>query len=85
MAKANISLKGGKWRKALSRLAQDKKIVVRAGVLKGAKTTDGKSVATYAAYNEFGAVVRVTPKMKAFFRHRFGVNLKKGAHSCAGH
>ena len=46
-------------------------------MLEGAKTTDGKSVATYAAYNEFGAVVRVTPKMKAFFRHRFGINLKK--------
>lgn len=51
----NISIKGGdKWRKALSRLAQDKVIKVRAGVLEGAKTTDGKSVATYAAYNEFG-------------------------------
>ena len=52
---ANISIKGGdKWRKALSKLAQDKVIKVRAGVLEGARTTDGKSVATYAAYNEFG-------------------------------
>lgn len=77
---ANISIKGGdRWRKALSKLAQDKVIKVRAGVLEGATTTDGKSVATYAAYNEFGAVVRVTPKMKAFFRYRFGVNLKKDA------
>ena len=78
MAKANINITGGdKWRKALSKLAQDKTIKVRAGVLEGAKTTDGKTVAQYAAYNEFGAVVRVTPKMKAFFRYRFGVNLKK--------
>ena len=77
---ANISIKGGdQWRKALSRLARDKVIKVRAGVLEGAKTTDGKTVAQYAAYNEFGAVVRVTPKMKAFFRYRFGVNLKKDA------
>ncbi|MBD5417368.1 MAG: hypothetical protein HDR50_06860 [Desulfovibrio sp.] len=75
---ANISIKGGdKWRKALSKLAQDKVIKVRAGVLEDAKTTDGKLIAQYAAYNEFGAVVRVTPKMKAFFRHRFGINLKK--------
>lgn len=75
---ANISIKGGdKWRKALSRLAQDKVIKVRAGVLEGAKNGEGKFVAQYAAYNEFGAVVRVTPKMKAFFRHRFGINLKK--------
>lgn len=52
---ANISIKGGdKWRKALSKLAQDKTIKVRAGVLKGAKATDGKTVAQYAAYNEFG-------------------------------
>lgn len=75
---ANISIKGGdKWRKVLSRMAQDKAIKVRAGVLEGATTTDGKTVAQYAAYNEFGAVVRVSPKMKAFFRYRFGVNLKK--------
>lgn len=78
MAKANISIKGGdRWRKALSRLAQDKKIMVRAGVLEGATTTDGKSVAQYAAYNEFGTVIPVTGKMKGFFRHQFGVNLKK--------
>ena len=75
---ANISIRGGdKWRKALGRLAQDKVMKVRAGVLEGATNTEGKSVAQYAAYNEFGAMVRVTPKMKAFFRYRFGVNLKK--------
>ena len=52
---ATISIRGGdKWRKALGRLAQAKIIKVRAGVLEGATTTDGKSVATYAAYNEFG-------------------------------
>lgn len=63
---ANLSIKGGdKWRKALSRLAQDKKIMVRAGVLEGAKTTDGKSVATYAAYNEFGtATIPPRPFMR---------------------
>lgn len=77
---ANISIKGGdQWRKALSKLAQDKTIKVRAGVLEGAKNTEGQSVAQYAAYNEFGAVIPVTPKMKAFFRHRLGVNLKKRA------
>ncbi len=75
---ANISIKGGdKWRKVLGKLAQDKVIKVHAGVLEGATTTDGKSVAQYAAYNEFGAEVRVTPKMKGFFCHQFGVNLKK--------
>lgn len=75
---ANISFKGGdKWHKALSRLSQDKKIMVRAGVLEGATTTDGKPVAQYAAYNEFGAAVPVTRKMWGFFLHKYGVPLKK--------
>ena len=50
--KASITVSGGdKWRKALERLAQ--KVQVCAGVLENARY-QGKCVAQYAAYNEFG-------------------------------
>lgn len=44
---------GGKYEAVLQRLA-DLKMGVKAGVLKGATTTDGKPIAKYAAYNEYG-------------------------------
>lgn len=72
---ASITVSGGdKWRKALERLAQ--KVQVRAGVLESAQD-QGKSVAQYAAYNEFGAVVPVTKKMRGYFLFKYGVRLKK--------
>lgn len=72
---ASITVSGGdKWRKALERLAQ--KVQVRAGVLEGAQY-QGKSVAQYAAYNEFGALVPVTKKMRGYFLFKYGVRLKK--------
>lgn len=73
---ASITVSGGdKWRKALERLAQ--KVQVRAGVLEGAQY-QGKSVAQYAAYNEFGvASIPVTKKMRGYFLFKYGVRLKK--------
>ncbi len=44
---------GGKYEAVLKRLA-DIKMGVKAGVLAGATTTDGKPVAQYAAFNEYG-------------------------------
>lgn len=50
---ATITVSGGtKWKAYLERLAQ--KVQVRAGVLRGAKNSEGKSIAASAAYNEFG-------------------------------
>lgn len=72
---ASITVSGGdKWRKALERLAQ--KVQVRAGVLENARY-QGKSVAQYAAYNEFGASIPVTKKMRGYFLFKYGVRLKK--------
>lgn len=54
MAALNVEVSGGKkWKKTLSDLAK-MKMGVKAGVLGGATTTDGKSIAEYAIYNEFG-------------------------------
>ena len=44
---------GGKYEAVLQRLV-DLKMGVKAGVLKGATTTNGQSIAAYAAYNEYG-------------------------------
>jgi HK97 gp10 family phage protein len=54
LAALNVEVSGGKkWKKTLSDLAK-MKMGVKAGVLGGATTTDGKSIAEYAIYNEFG-------------------------------
>ena len=54
MSVVNVDIKGGgKYKKFLDVMAE---IAggVKAGILNGATTTDGKSIAEYAAYNEFG-------------------------------
>lgn len=52
---------------------------LKVGVLAGASDARGVEtpVAEYAAYNEFGARIKVTPKMRGFMRHK-GVYLKGG-------
>lgn len=61
----------------LKNMARD--LELRVGVLEGATHTDesGRTipVAEYAIYNEFGATIRVTPKMRAFLHHK-GIHLK---------
>lgn len=42
-----------KWKAVLEKYAKAKR-TVKAGLLAGATTTDGKSIPQYAAYNEFG-------------------------------
>ena len=54
MAAVTVDIKGGdKYKKFLAKMAE---IAggVKAGILGGATTTDGKSIAEYAVYNEFG-------------------------------
>lgn len=69
---AAITISGGdKWRKALERMAR--KAQVRAGVLEGATTTEGQSVAQYAAYNEFGtARIPARPFMRTTLQKQRG-------------
>ena len=54
MSAVTVDIKGGdKYKKFLAKMAE---IAggVKAGILGGATTTDGKSIAEYAVYNEFG-------------------------------
>lgn len=48
---------------------------VRAGVLSGATTPDGKSVLEYAPVQEFGGHINVTPKMRGFLAANYGIYL----------
>ena len=49
-----VSLEGGKKYKRFLQKLGEIAGGVKAGILEGATTTDGKSIAEYAAYNEFG-------------------------------
>lgn len=60
----SFNIRGGrKWKAVLDRLAV--KAEVRAGILEGAKNTEGEYVAQYAAYNEYGTpTIRERPFMR---------------------
>ena len=49
-----VSITGGERMKEALKKIVDTKLAVKAGVLKGATTTDGKPIAEYAMYNEVG-------------------------------
>ena len=49
-----VSITGGERMKEALQKIVDTKLAVKAGVPKGATTTDGKSIAEYAMYNEVG-------------------------------
>ena len=64
------TLSGSKnWKKVLKSIAQ-KAETLRVGVLEGAKTEDGESVAPYAFYNEFGATVEVPERTQTLYFKR---------------
>jgi hypothetical protein len=53
-------------------LAALNKMSIRVGVLGSA----GGEMLTIANVHEFGCTIEVTPKMRGYFRHNFGVNLR---------
>lgn len=56
----------------LQTLREMESMYVRVGIL---SSTDGE-ILMIANVHEFGVDIKVTPKMKGFFRHNFGINLK---------
>lgn len=77
MGAANFHVTGGgKWQKLLTRLSE-MKLGVKAGIPKGATNANtGASIPMYAAVNEFGANITVTPRMRAWM-HFQGIHLRK--------
>lgn len=73
------SVKYGKLKKAIE--AMSKEFNVKVGLLAGqggdTEIGDNMDLAGLGAVHEFGATIRVTDKMRGFFYHQFGVNLKK--------
>lgn len=68
MANAHV-LGGGKWKKALEAVSKQA-ASLKVGVLEGATSEDGESVATYAFYNEFGATVEVPERTQTLYFKR---------------
>lgn len=56
----------------LQTLREMESMWVRVGIL---SSTDGE-ILMIANVHEFGVDIPVTPKMKGYFRHKFGINLK---------
>lgn len=56
-----VSVTGGEKYKAVLQKIADIGLGVKAGIPKGATSTDGKSIPTYAAFNEFGTS-RIPPR-----------------------
>ena len=85
MAEIEAKIEYGNLKKLVK--AMSKQFSVKVGVLAnktgkgGAKGSDNVSenmdIAGIGAVQEFGAAINVTPKMKEFLRHEFGINLKK--------
>ena len=67
---------GDKYKKFLAQMGEIAGSV-KAGIFADATNgTTGQKIAPYAIWNEFGADIRVTPKMRAWFHYQ-GIHLKK--------
>lgn len=79
MAEIKTKINLGKFKNVIK--AMSKKYSVKVGLLanKGGseKISDNLDLAGLGAVQEFGATIKVTDKMRAYFRHKFGINLKK--------
>lgn len=65
MAVLSVEVTGGNMYKQVLKKLADMKLSVKAGIFANATTTDGKSIAEYAIYNEFGtATVPPRPFMR---------------------
>ena len=68
----SVSIKDGKLKKLLKDVREASKATIAVGVL------GNPEVATYASYNEFGWVQRVTPKQAHFLNKTYGLTLNPG-------
>lgn len=72
-----VELKGGHKYKHFLKQLSDMRLGVKAGIPKGATNPEtGDSIPYYAAINEFGMTIPVTPKMRAWMHYQ-GIHLKK--------
>lgn len=79
MAQIKTSIKYKKLKNAIKALAKEYHVKVGLLADKGGSDEVSKDLdlAGLGAIHEFGATINVTDKMRAFFRHQFGINLKK--------
>ncbi len=68
LAVLSVEVTGGNMYKQVLKKLADMKLGVKAGIFANATTTDGKSIAEYAIYNEFGTATvwpRVSTRISA--------------------
>lgn len=73
----NVNVKITEDRSGWDKFAKTLETLKRKRALVGIQADEDKELLTIAGVQEFGAEIPVTPKMRGFFRHAFGVNLKK--------
>ena len=75
----NAKVKYGKLQNIINAMAKDHKIKVGLLAEKGGSdsVSDNLDLAGLGAIHEFGCQIPVTNKMRGYFFHQFGVNLKK--------
>lgn len=79
MAEIKAKVEYGKLEKLIKAMSQQ--YSVKVGLLAGKggdeKISDNLDLAGLGAVQEFGATIKVTDKMRSYFRYKFGINLKK--------
>lgn len=75
---AATGINGGEKLMATLKKLAEAKGVVKAGIPEGATNQNGVSIPMYAAMNEFGGRIAVTPKMRGFLGATKGIHLRKG-------
>lgn len=75
----NAKVKYGKLENIINAMAKDHKVKVGLLAEKGSSdsVSDNLDLAGLGAIHEFGCQIPVTDKMRGFFFHKFGINLKK--------
>lgn len=75
----NAKVKYGKLQNIINAMTKDHKVKVGLLAEKGGSdsVSDNLDLAGLGAIHEFGCQIPVTDKMRGFFFHKFGINLKK--------
>ena len=79
MAEIEAKIEYGNLKKLIAAMSKEHKVKVGLLASKGGsdEVSENLDLAGLGAVHEFGATINVTDKMRGFFKHNFGVNLKK--------
>lgn len=73
----NNKILTGKLKKISQMLGKHYTVKIGINAKDNVPVSENMDLASIGAVQEYGAKINVTPKMRAFLRHNFGINLKK--------